>query len=151
MLWNAQVGGDIYNATAQWSYRDDRHRDQDQAGKSDGLKKTANYMQALYRANGNNNWFVEDGSYVKLREFTVEYSLNRQQLNKLSAGLGLHRVALSISGRNLITITDYSGFDPETGRTSSGSQVGGDATLYRVDQFRYPNFRNITGRLTIEF
>ncbi len=151
MLWNAQVGGDIYNATAQWSYRDDRHRDQDQAGKSDGLKKTANYMQALYRANGNNNWFVEDGSYVKLREFTVEYSLNRQQLNKLSAGLGLHRVAFSVSGRNLITITDYSGFDPETGRTSSGSNVGGDATLYRVDQFRYPNFRNITGRLTIEF
>ena len=151
MLWNAQIGGDIYNATAQWAYRDDRHRDQDQAGKSDGLKKTANYMQALYHANGNINHFVEEGDYVKLREFTVEYSLNRQQLNNIFSGVGLHRIGFSVSGRNLITITDYSGFDPETGRTSEGSEVGGDASLFRVDQFRYPNFRNITGRLTIEF
>ncbi len=152
MLWNAQIGGDIYNATAQWAYRDDRHRDQDQAGKPDEVKKTANYMQALYHANGTNNHFVEEGDYVKLREFTVEYSLGRERLLRMfGSTLGLHRVSFGITGRNLLTFTNYSGFDPETGRTSENATVGGDASLFRVDQFRYPNYRNLTGRVTIEF
>ncbi|MFQ5571488.1 MAG: SusC/RagA family TonB-linked outer membrane protein [Rhodothermales bacterium] len=150
MLWNAQIGGDIYNATAQWAYRDDRHRDQDQAGKPDGLKKTANYMQALYHANGTNSHFVEDGDYVKLRELSVEYSFNRAQLTKVF-GNALHRIAIGVTGRNLITITNYSGFDPETGDTGGGRNVGGDASLFRVDDFNYPNFRSFTGRITIEF
>jgi hypothetical protein len=150
MLWNAQIGGDIYNATAQWAHRDDRHRNQDQAGKPDELKKTANYMQALYNVNATNSNFVEVGSYVKLREVSLEYSFNRQQLNKLF-GNTLHRIAIGFTGRNLITFTDYSGFDPETGDTESNNAVGGDASLFRVDDFNYPNFRTFTGRLTIEF
>ena len=93
---------------------------------------------------------VEDGSYVKLREVSLEYSFNRQQLNKLF-GNTLHRIAFGLTGRNLLTFTDYSGFDPETGDTEQNSAVGGDASLFRVDDFNYPNFRSFTGRLTIEF
>ncbi len=152
MLWNAQIGGNIYNATAQWAYRDNRHRDQDQAGKSDARKKTANYMQALYHVNGANNHFVEDGDYIKLREFTLEYSLDKQRLARLFGNaFGLHRLRLGVTGRNLFTFTKYSGFDPETGRTSANATVGGDASLFRVDQFRYPNFRTVTGRITLDF
>ena len=152
MLWNAQIGGDIYNATAQWAHRDNRHRDQDQAGKSDAHKKTANYMQTLYHINGANNHFVEAGDYVKLREFTLEYALEKQRLARVFGNaLGLHRVRLGVTGRNLFTFTKYSGFDPETGRTSTNSTVGGDASLFRVDQFRYPNFRTITGRIIVDF
>lgn len=150
VLWNAQIGGDIYNATAQWGYRDDRHRAQDQAGKPDELKKTANYMQYLYNVNAENSYFVEDGTYLKLRELSVEYSFNRQQLNSVF-GNRLHRVAIGVTGRNLLTFTGYSGFDPETGDTGQGNAVGGDASLFRVDNFSYPNFRTFTGRITIEF
>ncbi len=152
MLWSAQIGGDIYNATAQWAHRDDRHQDQDQSGKSDARKKTANYMQALYHANGTNNHFVESGDYLKLREFTVEYALDKQQLARMfGSAFGLHRLRLGVTGRNLLTFTNYSGFDPETGRTSSNATVGGDASLFRVDQFRYPNFRTVSGRIILDF
>ena len=150
MLWNAQIGGDIYNATAQWAHRDNQHRNQDQAGKSDQLKKTNNYNQALYNVNAENSSFVEDGTYLKLREVSIEYSFNRSQLSKLF-GNKLHRIAIGLTGRNLLTFTDYSGFDPETGDTERNNQVGGDASLFRVDDFNYPTFRSFTGRLTIEF
>ena len=150
MLWNAQIGGDIYNGTAQSAFQNDRHRDQDQAGKPDALKKTATYMQQFFNANGNNNYYVEDGTYLKLREVSLEYSVNRAQLSKWF-GNTLHRVSVGVSGRNLLTFTGYSGFDPETGKAFSENAVGGDASLFRVDNFNYPNFRTFTGRLTIEF
>ena len=151
MLWNAQIGGDVYNFTKQWSYRDGRAADQDQTGKADGLKKTQTYYETLYNATGSNSHFVEDGTYIKLRELSLSYSFNRSQLSGLFGNV-LNRVSISAIGRNLLTITDYTGFDPEVGTLfSSGGGVGTDATLYRVDNFSYPNFRTITGRLEIQF
>lgn len=151
MLWNAQIGGDVYNFTNQWSYRDGRAADQDQGGKADGLKKSSDYYEVLYDATAKNTHFVEDGTYIKLRELSVGYTFERAQLVKIFGNL-VNRVSINLIGRNLLTITDYSGFDPEVGTTfSSGGGVATDATLYRVDNFSYPNYRTITGKLEIQF
>jgi hypothetical protein len=70
----------------------------------------------------------------------MQYTFDRTNLGFLSSVF--HRVTLGVIGRNLFTITNYSGWDPEVGQD--------DATRYRVDNFRYPKFRTFTGFLEIE-
>ncbi len=143
MLWGAQIGGDVYNFTKQWGFRDGRSGDQDQRGKEEGMKKSTLYYETLYDAAGKNSHFVEDGTYLKLRELSIGYTLNRQQLSHVFGNL-LHSASASIIGRNLLTFTDYSGFDPEVGD-------GSDPTLYRVDNFNYPPFRTVRVKLEFQF
>jgi TonB-linked SusC/RagA family outer membrane protein len=144
-LLSYQHGGDIYNFTKQWSYRDGRAGDQDQFGKSDATKKTNQYYETLYSATNKNNHFVEDGTFLKVREISLGYTFDRAQLNNLLGGSNiLNRVSFTVTGRNLFTFTDYTGFDPEVGD-------GDDATLFRVDNFDYPPFRTVTGRLEFQF
>ena len=143
MLWNAQVGGEVYNFTKQWAYRDGRHSDQDQLGKSEGDKKPAQYYEALYDATATNDWYLEDGTYLKLREFSLGYTVPRAKLQSWF-GNSIYGLNVSLIGRNLLTFSDYTGWDPDVGD-------GGDATLFRVDNFDYPKYRTFTGRVEIQF
>jgi hypothetical protein len=139
-LLGGQIGGDVYNATKQRMYQHSRNGEIDQAGKPDDLKKPSGYYSnALYNANTDVSWFVEDASYVKLREASIRYSLSPQQLPAL-ARLGTRNVALSLVGRNLFSLTDYSGYDPE---------IGG--VLTREDSFTFPTYRTFTFTVDIEF
>ncbi|MBI2615118.1 MAG: TonB-dependent receptor, partial [Gemmatimonadetes bacterium] len=73
------------------------------------------------------NFMVEDASYAKLRELMLSYEIG-------SLG-GVGTWTVSVVGRNLLTITKYRGFDPETGST------GGDANsaaINAVDAFTFP-------------
>ena len=56
-------------------------------------------------------------------------------------------VTLAFTGRNLWTLTDYSGYDPEVG--ISGGQ-GGSSVLARYDGYTYPNFRTYSFTLELE-
>jgi TonB-linked SusC/RagA family outer membrane protein len=151
VLFDAQIGGDIYNLTKQWSYRDFVHGDVDQAGKSAANKKPIGYYSAVYRVNNVNEAFVEEGTYLKLRELSLRYSFSNKQLRTwLGDGAAniLTRVSISLIGRNLFTITDYTGYDPEVGAT--GGQAG-SAAVARFDGHSYPNFRVFTGAIEFEF
>ncbi len=53
--------------------------------------------------------YVEDGSYVRLKNITLGYLLPQYLVNKI----GVKKVKAYVSGTNLITITDYTGYDPE--------------------------------------
>lgn len=142
-LIDAQVGGQLYNLTKQWIFREMRHADFDQRGVADSKKKAATYYSALYDANTTNEYFVEDAGYLKLREVAINYTLNRNQLGFL--GESIDRVRFGIIGRNLLTFTKYSGYDPEV------SGLSGDASNYRIDTYNYPNFRTFTGVIEITF
>lgn len=58
---------------------------------------------------GNLGRYVEDGSFVKLREVSLRYDLGPEVAGLIGAG----SASLRVAGRNLFTITDYSGLDPE--------------------------------------
>ncbi len=146
-LLDASVGHSIYNGTRQWALRELRGEDVDQAGKSDELKKPIGYYSALYDVNANNSFFREDGDWVKLRELSLGYTLPESIMEDVFKGK-LDRVTLNVIGRNLITITDYRGYDPEVGQ--SGGSLGSEA-LNRVDSFDYPNFRTFTFSAEIVF
>lgn len=88
--------------------------------------------------------FIEDASFIKLREFALNYSFNAKQLEKV--GIGFFKgVKLGVIGRNLLTLTRYSGPDPETD-TYSGSILEG------TDTPKYPSdIRTVSGTITVEF
>jgi TonB-dependent starch-binding outer membrane protein SusC len=62
--------------------------------------------------------YIEDGSFIKLRELSVSYDLQ-------PAFLGSARVRLSLAGRNLFSIDDYSGYDPEINAAGQTNAVRG--------------------------
>ncbi|MCD8385434.1 MAG: TonB-dependent receptor [Bacteroidales bacterium] len=77
---------------------------------------TSNSMpRAVYGdPNGNNrvsDRYVEDGSYLRLKNITLAYNFPNRWLHRI----GMHDARLSVSCENVATITGYSGFDPEVG------------------------------------
>jgi TonB-dependent starch-binding outer membrane protein SusC len=72
--------------------------------------------------------FVEDASYVRLKNITLAYNVPSSVLQKIK----LRNLRLYVSATNLATITDYSGYDPE------GSSYGTTTSLPGIDQGRYP-------------
>ena len=146
VLLDWKKGGDIYNLTNQWNYRDLVAADQDMFGKPENEKKAFDYHQSIYNVAANSSHFVEDGTYVKIREMSLYYSVNKEFLGNLTNGF-LKEFRLGVIGRNLYTFTNYSGFDPEIG-TTEGS---GDVTLNAWDEFDYPNYRTISGSIQIKF
>ncbi len=75
--------------------------------------------------------FIEDGSYVRLREVTLSYNWNSGLVQRA----GLSSVDVSFTGRNLWLSTDYSGIDPETNLTGPSNGQG-------LDYFNNPNTRS---------
>ena len=145
-LLDWKQGGDIYNLTNQWMYRDNRAYDMDQFGKPGNQKKTIDYYKALYNVNTYNNHFVEDGSYLKIRELAVYYNMNKSVLGRFANGF-IKELRVGFIGRNMFTISRYKGFDPEVGSTEGN----GDNTIQSWDEFNYPNFRTLSGTIEIKF
>lgn len=137
-LFEGQVGGNIYNMTSQWGMRDNKVAEVDQSGKKEGKKKPTAYYQVLYNVRSPNSHFVEDGTYMKLQELSLRYNFSLK---------GLNRITVGVIGRNLLTWTDYSGYDPEVG---TGGGQGGSAVLTRFDGYQYPNFRSVSFIFEVE-
>ena len=134
-------GQDIYNRTKQWLYRDLQHEDVAEPVTIGGETGAfAAYYSSLYNTNVQNEFFVEDGSFIRLREVTLSY--NFSDLVKIPS---VQRLQLTASGRNLLTFTDYTGFDPEV------SHFGNDSRIRGLDEFTYPNFRTFTLGLNVVF
>jgi hypothetical protein len=146
VLLDWKQGGDIYSLTNQWMYRDNRAADMDQFGKPENQKKAYDYYAALYNVNTYNNHFVEDGTFMKVREISLYYNVNKRSLNNFLGGF-IKEIRFGVIGRNLLTFTNYSGFDPEVGSTEGN----GDNTIQAWDEFAYPNYSTFTGSVEIKF
>lgn len=146
-LIDASVGRSVYNQGKHWSYFENYSHDQDQAGKPANLVKPVGYYGSapgLYDVLQPNSHFIEDGSFVKIREVTLSYQIGR---------VGTADWAISLIGRNLKTFTDYTGFDPEVGLGGTGG-LGGEAAsgvINAFDAYRFPNLRTFTLGLQASF
>ena len=74
-LFNWVKGGDIYNLTRQWPFNEERDPVFDQRGKPQAEKKPVNYYKVFYNGINANDYFVENGTYVRLRELSVNWTL----------------------------------------------------------------------------
>jgi hypothetical protein len=72
--------------------------------------------------------FIEDGSYVRLKNVSVSYDLPSLLLKKLK----ISSARIYISGQNLMTFTNYSGVDPEVAFRSSNTNLGLDYGSYPI-------------------
>ncbi|MBW3656269.1 MAG: TonB-dependent receptor, partial [Gemmatimonadetes bacterium] len=86
--------------------------------------------------------FVEDGSFVKLREVALGYTFGQPWVR---GRLGAESLSLRIAGRNLHTWTNYSGIDPEV------NLFGGSTVARGVDFVTTPIPRSLSVGLTVNF
>ena len=134
-------GFDIYNQTRQWGYRDNLHADVDNpitVGDKNGA--FLNYYRGLYNTNQANSAFVEDGSFVRLRNVRLAYDFADLIGNK-----NFRSLELNVTGFNLFTLTDYTGFDPE-----AASDLN-DPTRIGLDEYAFPNTRGWTFGVNVGF
>lgn len=92
------------------------------------------------------SYFVEDGSYLRLRNLNIGYSLPSKITDKL--GLNAFRIYTSI--QNVFTITNYSGSDPEIGQNSD---INGNSsvTTRGIDAGAYPVSSSVTLGFNLKF
>ena len=143
-LVNWVHGGNIYNLTRQWPFNEERDPVFDQRGKAQADKKPIPYYQVFYNGINANDYFVEDGSYIRLRELSVNVQLPSLWVKQLHLG-SIETARLGIVGRNLWTSTDYTGYDPDV---SGGA---GKPFAFRVDNFSYPAARTFTLMLELGY
>ncbi|WP_051951465.1 TonB-dependent receptor [Flavobacterium sp. ASV13] len=85
--------------------------------------------------------YVEDGSYLRIQNVTLGYSLPQDVLSKYK----ISRLRLYGSAQNLYTFTNYSGYDPEIGSFNQNVLLSG------IDNGRYPVARTFLVGLNLEF
>jgi len=86
--------------------------------------------------------FIEDGSYAKLRNLTIGYKFDDTALNNIMKG-ALSKFRIYLTGQNLFTITDYSGYDPEIGGSTVTPGQQSAAAGIGIDRGGYPQPKSI--------
>jgi len=88
--------------------------------------------------------WVEDGSYIRLKNITLTYMLPQSVLRALR----VHNLSVNISSANLITLTKYSGYDPEV---SSFNKTSGGTGGLGIDLSNYPTGRTVNFGINLTF
>jgi TonB-linked SusC/RagA family outer membrane protein len=160
-LWDIRQGGDIWNATKAYnSYLGTSKESGDlrsvtgyvfEGVNEEGEVNTipvdfanpANGLSGVYWRRGGafgvSENYIEDGSWVRLRELTLSYVVPAKLLNK-----AFNRASISVYGRNLLLFTDYSGVDPETNLT-------GDSNASGWDYYNLPSTKSYGASLNVTF
>jgi len=137
-------GNDVYNGggryqSANGDFFDNQTRDQLNAWQEPG-DITDVPENRLYLANGSNpsSRYISDASYLRLKNVVLGYTLPQSALDRM----GLQRVRLYVTGVNLLTFTDYKGWDPEVNTdlydNSNNLNIGND--FYSAPQARTISF-----------
>ena len=164
VLMDATIGHLINNQGEQWGLLSLSSAFFDQAGERVETAKPIGYSWragtpestgtgGFYDTLNPNNRVLESGSFAKLREVSLSYRIGQVG--------GLGDWTLGVVGRNLLTLTGYSGLDPEVGcgnQNASGCGGGGSGTqgtgsglINQTDAFEFPTLRTITFSISTRF
>ncbi len=165
-LWDVRVGGDIWNGT--WARLNNIGRTAESAEgrekfyiipgqkvvsvnpdgsenyESNDIKISAYNYYRTFKGDGGAyaaENAIQDGGWVRLRDASISYALPIGP----KASRKIKGVTLSVTGRNLLLFTDYTGVDPETSLTGAGSNIGG------WDYFNNPGTKSYTFALKASF
>ncbi|MEL6842372.1 MAG: SusC/RagA family TonB-linked outer membrane protein, partial [Bacteroidota bacterium] len=135
-------GSTIYNGPKQYAYSTKRHKDLVYAWTDENPTSNVPTPRSVIEhpnVQTDTDLFLEDGSFLRLRNVILGYSFPKTMLSKI----GLGTLRLYVSAQNPITWTQYSGFDPEV---ASGNPFNGG-----LDQGKYPVSSVYRTGLTINF
>jgi hypothetical protein len=136
MDWAYSIGNDIYNGVRRHNESGAAWHNQSSTmirrWQADGQVTDMPRVTGINMDYGLNNRFssrwIEDGSYVKLKEVTLSYDINKKVL--FFTGL-----RISASAQNLVTFTKYTGSDPEFSYSYDPQFMGMDLGKVPVPRF----------------
>jgi TonB-linked SusC/RagA family outer membrane protein len=148
------AGAKTYNQTKEWMYSEGLHGDYDKKVTINGESGAwVAYYKSFYDAsesNGTKDYFLEKSSFARLRNVSVAFDFA-----KFFDMKRLTRLQLVFTGRNLLTITNYTGMDPEASQNISGgattSAAPQVATQRGLDYWSFPNFKSYQIGLNVSF
>jgi TonB-linked SusC/RagA family outer membrane protein len=141
-LFQGSYGNDIYNVSRMES-----------EGMYDGKNQSTRVLKrwripgqitSVPKANWNiknSTYFLENGSYLRLKNVTLSYEIPQRYISKL----GLSRLMPYVSATNLFTITSYTGRDPEV------NQYGDSGAVQGIDWGTYPLDKSLVFGVKVEF
>lgn len=136
---NYRGGFKVYNSTAQFRcavFLNCRAANDPSVGLAEQARVMAS-ARANFGEDASDAGFVEDGTFWKLREL----SLTAMAPAAWASRMGVRDLALTISGRNLFTWTDYTGFDPEI-------NYNGTTNFSTAEFLTQPQVRYFTARVS---
>ncbi|MDR3219842.1 MAG: TonB-dependent receptor [Dysgonamonadaceae bacterium] len=157
IYFNGSYGNDVFNWIRRWT--DDSSQQTNLNVRALGFArvegddfKTAyvvsgdRWMPRMSASDANNNYrvsdrFVEDGSYLRLQNISLGYTLPKHWIRKIS----LENVRLYVNLQNVYTWTKYKGYDPEIGSMDQ------NALLTGIDNARYPSPKIYTAGINVTF
>lgn len=146
MMWNGQFGNKIYNVS-RWQGRlfaDNSNYIRFEKGEEPyQVNPNSNTPRIIYgdfRNSRDADRFLENGSYFRMKNISIGYNFKQKCLTNL----GVEKLRLFATGSNLITITGYSGLDPDFKGANSVWNSG-------TDSFAYPNTRSVMFGLDLTF
>jgi TonB-linked SusC/RagA family outer membrane protein len=147
------IGNDLFNNTKYftdfWLFegnRSTRVRDKSwEPGKKDAVLPILDYGDG-YSGTNPNSYYVEDASFLRLKNLVLGYTLPRNILQKA----GISNLRVYLQAENLFTITGYEGLDPEF--TNSRVQDGNESDLSRgIDMGGWPSLRTFAFGVNFTF
>lgn len=142
-LWQWKKGGDNINLTTLLSDLNGTSADYDDSG----LDPTGTLANGPYRVSqlgSSAEVFVEDASYLRLREVGLYYTLPSATLENFLGG-NIDNIKVGFSGTNLINIFDYNSYDPEV------SNFGGGGIFTGVEVTPFPSSKRFLFNLAVNF
>ena len=147
MFWNGSVGNEIFDYTALYYESPYFFNGNRSTVVLDSWTptNTDTDMPALSETTLNNeftsanSFFVRDGSYIRLRSVQIGYTLS----DTLASKIGAKSARVYYNGRNLLTLTDFRGLDPEVPR--------GGALDIGVYSSQYPSYKMSSIGINVKF
>ena len=128
MQWYGSFGAEIMNGSKAYAYQSGTHKDLFYSwtvnNPTSNIPWNDGANSKSYR--GASDYFMEDGTYVRLRNVQLGYSFAKKVLERIGAS----RLRLYVQAQNPVTFTKYTGIDPEVG--NNGLSTRG------IDAGRYP-------------
>ncbi len=143
VFFNFSYGNDIYNAASQYrngwtglyvqpSLETYNNRWQE-PGDITNIPRNV-FRGPQENGRGNTSRWIEDGSFLRLKTITLGYNCQPRVLEKLH----ISKLRFYVTGQNLWTLTDYSGYDPEAVSSSANN-----AGIFGVDEFLFPLSKSV--------
>ena len=143
ILLTSSVGNDIYNASkiemiGMYSGAN-QIKDVVRRWRIPGQITDIPKANELDNLRASTRW-IEDGSYLKVKNITLSYDITHPALKRAN----IHRVQPYVTLDNMITFTNYSGYDPEMSQYTSATSMG-------IDWGTYPCVKTVLFGVNVEF
>ncbi|MEH0152647.1 TonB-dependent receptor [Limibacter armeniacum] len=141
LQWYAAVGGKVINGNKAAAYKEGTHRDLlyqwSEGNPTSDVPANRGGDHENYR--GQTDYWLEDGTFVRLRNVTLGYTIPK----KLTEKMGVSKFRVYLGAQNPLTFTKYTGYDPEVG--NNGLSTRG------IDRGNYPVTASYRAGLQFDF